>query len=140
MALSDIFDSNYRRLNKMIKTNDISGIVRFLSNNTNIDDKYADLIMEKYDITIDTFVSLFDQNGNIKYDSNNRKVMYNIIFNSKVKELMVKLDPNWKEKVSDIQKEYIEFSLKNPIYDKIITSFGIEEIDDDLKRCFNGQY
>ncbi len=138
MGLFDNLNPNYRKLNKLIKNNDIAGIVSFIKSVEDDENKYIleNLIGDTFDLTFERFLKIFNEQGSINYNLNDVYVNSSLVFNSKIKNAMIKIDPNWETHFSELQKNYIKFSLKNPIYDELLHSIAFENVEYHLDKYF----
>ncbi len=136
MAFFDNFYRDYRKLNKLIKNNDISGIVSYIEGKEK-NEIIEELLEEKYGVSSEKFLRIFDKSGNIMYNSDDIILTHELVFNSKIRSLMVRSDLNWKDNFSDIQRDYISFSLTNSVYDNILNIISYSNTDEFLKKYFN---
>ena len=123
-----------RMLKKLVKKNNIKEIVRFINENKGNDEIDFTMIWEVYDISEELFLKVFDENGAIKL--NDEKNFWRILFNSKLKQKILKMYPEWEANLSDLYKKYIKFSLK---YAEVDEAFRYVIDNDKFIECFDGE-
>ena len=80
-----------KELKKLIKNGDIKSIVRFIKENINDEEFDFSLISDVYEISENTFLELFNDNGEMNYNNNKHWI---ILYTKQIKELMMQRDKN----------------------------------------------
>ena len=80
-----------KELKKLIKNGDIKNIVRFIKENINDEEFDFNLISDVYEISENTFLELFNDNGEMNYNNNKHWI---ILYTKQIKELMMQRDKN----------------------------------------------
>jgi len=126
-----------KELKKLIKKNDLKGIVNIIKEN--LEDEFFDfdILEEAYGIYGKEFLRLVNEDGFLILEDKNN--IRNILFTYKLKNLIMRLDENWEKNFSEIQVKYIKYSLDNPEIDDVFQLMGISDIDATLNKYFDGE-
>lgn len=124
------------KFNRLLKQKNIKDLYGFLNGNID-DDDICNLIEAKLDITIEEFNLIFTEDGNINYDFSDQRRLDTIIFNPKIKRIMMAVDMNWDQHFTAIQKQYIRFTLDHPNYDLIVSRIEHHDVEDHIQMCFS---
>lgn len=135
MALRDIFKK--RTLKKLIENNDMKEIVVLLKELEYDSDEYhdyEDIIIDNYNINIQDFFKIINEEGTLNYDY----IYFNrfIVFNNKLKRVMISTNPNWEEHFPDIINNYIKETIDNPKIDELIETVPHDPAEKYIEKYY----
>ena len=114
-----------KEFKKLVKNNDIKSLFLFIQENIDDEDFDFSLLDDKYGISEENFLKLFNENGEVVYNDN---YLWIILYTKKLKELIMKIDKNWASHFSPLEIEYINYSLKHPEIDEAFMSMSGDDI------------
>ncbi|MBE6156813.1 MAG: hypothetical protein E7161_03610 [Firmicutes bacterium] len=126
-----------RYIKKLIENNDFGNLVKFIKDNIENYEVDLDFVDEVFGTSAKRFLKVFDDNGNFILDNNTS--IWTIIFNQKLKRILISVDSNWEKKFTPIQVQYIKYSLENPDFDDVFWYADDSDVDNLLTKYFDGE-